>query len=212
MKKGILSIIIGLLLITAALSLTGYNFWNNHRAGVEAEKVLNILAPEIASDPIPKEGRKTKEGRQMSEGDIEYPDYVLNPNMDMPVKFIDGGYYIGKLNLPAINIELPVCENWDYSNLNIAPCRYAGSVYLDNIVICAHNFDNHFGQIKNLSYGDAVIFTDMDGNVFEYEVMEVDILQPDAVEEMKTGDWDLTLFTCTVGGSSRVTVRCEKIV
>ena len=31
---------------------------------------------------------------------------------------------------------------------------------------------------------------------------------PTSVQEMTDGDWDLTLFTCTVGGKSRVTVRC----
>jgi sortase A len=36
----------------------------------------------------------------------------------------------------------------------------------------------------------------------------MEILSPFAVEEMTSGDWDMTLFTCTVGGQSRVTVRC----
>ena len=29
------------------------------------------------------------------------------------------------------------------------------------------------------------------------------------VEEMEAGEWDFTMFTCTIGGSNRVTVRCE---
>ena len=29
-----------------------------------------------------------------------------------------------------------------------------------------------------------------------------------AIEEMVTGDWDLTLFTCTLSGQTRFTVRC----
>ena len=28
-------------------------------------------------------------------------------------------------------------------------------------------------------------------------------------EEMEAGEWDFTMFTCTIGGSNRVTVRCE---
>ena len=31
-----------------------------------------------------------------------------------------------------------------------------------------------------------------------------------AVEEMTAGEYDLTLFTCTYGGQSRVTVRCDR--
>ena len=36
----------------------------------------------------------------------------------------------------------------------------------------------------------------------------METLMPTAVEEMESGDWDLTLFTCTVGGRTRVAVRC----
>ena len=48
----------------------------------------------------------------------------------------------------------------------------------------------------------------MDGAVWQYEVEEVDILAPSDVEGMTAGEYELTLFTCTYGGQSRVTVRC----
>ena len=38
--------------------------------------------------------------------------------------------------------------------------------------------------------------------------VELETLSPFAIEEMTGGNWDLTLFTCTVGGQYRVTVRC----
>ena len=43
-----------------------------------------------------------------------------------------------------------------------------------------------------------------------YEVSLVEQLERTAIEEMESGDWDLTLFTCTVGGAARVTVRCQR--
>ncbi len=43
------------------------------------------------------------------------------------------------------------------------------------------------------------------------EVAEVETLAPTAVEEMKSKDWDLTLFSCTIDGGARVTVRCRQI-
>lgn len=69
----------------------------------------------------------------------------------------------------------------------------------------------HFGNIYTLNIGDELYFTDMDSVISSYQVAEVDILQPTDVEEMTSGDYDLTLFTCTYGGKSRVTVRCEQI-
>lgn len=78
------------------------------------------------------------------------------------------------------------------------------------MVIAAHNYESHFGQLKNLSQGEQITFTDIDGNCFCYQVLDVEILSPYDVQEMTEGAWDLTLFTCTIGGQSRVTVRCER--
>ena len=74
----------------------------------------------------------------------------------------------------------------------------------------AHNYDKHFVNIDQLELGDAVLFTDMDGVTTGYEVVAVDILAPSAVEEMTSGAFDLTLFTCTYGGQNRVTVYCDR--
>jgi sortase A len=51
----------------------------------------------------------------------------------------------------------------------------------------------------------------MAGTTYTYSVAEIDTLMPTAVEEMTDGDYDLTLFTCTYGGKSRVTVRCIEV-
>lgn len=80
-----------------------------------------------------------------------------------------------------------------------------------NMVIAGHNYSSHFGNLKNLSQGDTVIFTDVDGNRFHYRVIELETLVPDAVDDLTSGGWDLTLFTCTIGGRSRVTVRCSDV-
>ena len=51
----------------------------------------------------------------------------------------------------------------------------------------------------------------MEDNDFEYEVVSLEILNPEDVEPMEEGDWDLTLFTCTIGGQTRVTIRLERV-
>ena len=126
-----------------------------------------------------------------------------------PEGLIDGYSYIGYLSIPALGLELPVMSDWSYSRMELSPCRYSGSTKTNDLVIAAHNYIRHFGPIKNLSIGDQVYFTDMEGAVFSYQVEELDTLSPTAVEEMTAGEYDLTLFTCTYGGQSRVTVRCD---
>lgn len=200
-KKGSFLMIGGLLLIVAALFLTGYNLYDNYRAsrlaGAAVEQLDIVPVAEVNEAPD-------------IDTEIVVPDYVLNPDMEMPVKEIDGWSYIGILEVPSCELELPVISEWSYPALKAAPCRYSGSAYQDNMVIAAHNYRSHFSKVKRLSVGAEVIFTDIDGNVFEYEVAELETLEPTAIKEMTSGDWELTLFTCTSGGQYRVAVRCRR--
>lgn len=190
----------GLLLIAAALLLTGYNLWDDWRAGNAAQDILDQIRElqQIQSDNLDQEGGTP-------------PDYILNPDMEMPVTEIDGNLYIGTLEIPALGLSLPIMSDWSYPNLRIAPCRYEGTAYKGNFVVAAHNYQTHFGTLGRLSSGDQIIFTDVDGNTFYYETVEIQILKPTAIEEMTANGWDLSLFTCTLGGQTRLTVRCEKL-
>ena len=195
----------GLLLIAAALLLTGFNLWDERRATDSAGKVLQEL------DSICPEDTQTETPEPTDPREVEIPDYILDPSREMPAVEIDGSVYIGVLTLPSLELELPVMETWSYPNLRIAPCRYSGSAYQDDMIIAAHNYRTHFGHLKELGTGDEVRFTDMEGNVFRYTVAELETLGKYDVDDMKSGDWDLTLFTCTYGGQSRVTVRCQRM-
>lgn len=193
--------VLGLLLIAAAFLLAGYNLWDDWRAGAAAEQALEQM-PEPAE--MPEQSSADPEEQKI-------PDYILDPNREMPTVMIDGNAYIGTLDIPSLNLSLPVMSDWSYPKLRISPCRYAGTAYQSGFVIAGHNYSRHFGPLSSLSAGDRVIFTDEDGNVFYYQVAETQVLKPTAIEEMVSDDWDLSLFTCTLGGRTRLTVRCEKI-
>ena len=186
-KIGTLCMILGAVLVLAALSLFLWNRWEDGRAGASVDEIL----PQIEA--------------AVEEGKTD-PDSTSD---DMTERMIDGYSYIGVLTIPSLGLELPVMSDWSYPQLRIAPCRYSGSVATGDLVIAAHNYSRHFGPIKNLTAGDKVYFADLNGAVTAYEVVEVDILNPTAIEEMTDSGFDLTLFTCTYGGKSRVTVRCN---
>ena len=188
----------GLLLIAAALYITWGNMWEQRSAGVASEFALDDVKAAI------------DEAKDKRDKDDE-PPYIQNPEMEMPVVTIDGMDYIGVVSIDAINLELPILSEWSYPNLKKSPCRYSGSAYLDNFILLGHNYTTHFGKLRRLNPGDRIKFTDAGGNVFWYEVVDQEILEPTMVEDMQTGDWDLTLFTCTLGGRTRVTVRCDKV-
>lgn len=196
--------ITGLLLFAAALALSVYNLWDGYRAEQSREKLLEEYRD--------KNQNISGEGEQAEESDGQIPDYQLNPEMEMPeitLEDLDGAACIGVLEIPKIDLKLPVLSEWSYPLLKKSPCRYSGSAYLDNLVIAAHNYRTHFGKLKELETGDEVIFTDAAGNRFEYKVAVVEALTPQSVEDMTSGEWALSLFTCTLDGKNRVTVRCD---
>ena len=195
----------GLILVTAAVLLLVYNLWDGHRARESEEAILAEYL---------QENKKASESPDASnkEDEQNIPDYILNPDMDMPeytLKSLGDVACIGILEIPALNLELPVISSWSYSSLRLAPCRYSGSAYKGNLVIAAHNYQSHFGGLRTLPEGSEVFFTDAVGNRFSYYVAVTEALTPWSVDDMTSGEWPLTLFTCTLDSQNRVTVRCE---
>lgn len=190
--RGTVWINAGLLLIAAALFLSVYNEWESHEARDSARQVIAQLC-----DELPTEAGE--------------PTTLPDVRREMPVKTINGRDYIGVLSIPSLELELPVISQWDYPALKVAPCRYSGSLYQDNLIICAHNYASHFGKLKELQPGDIVLFTDMDEHVVTFQMVERETLNPMDAEGMEAGDWDLTLFTCTIDGQTRVTIRFERV-
>ena len=212
MKRNILGtalIAVGVALLLGAAGLVGYNLCEEQTAGEISHSALQELTVQLPTEPaiaptVPDE-------TQPAAPQLEIPDYLLNPNMDLPVRESQGREYVGIVTIPALEVELPVLKEWSTKGAKIAPCRYKGTPYLDNLVICAHNYKAHFGRLNTLKTGAKIYFTDMDGNTFCYEAVAFEILQPNQVEELCVSDWDLTLFTCTIGGQTRFVVRCEKV-
>ena len=202
-KLGNVFITLGLLLFAAALALTIYNLWGERQAGSTSQDMLAQIEEQIAEN-------ESELAAFNADSSDKIPDYVRNPEMEMPTEIINEIPCIGTLEIPALGLSLPIISEWSYPKLQCAPCRYTGSAYQNNMIIAAHNYSTHFGGLSSLHQGNEVIFTDADGNVFNYEVVETEVLEPTAIEEMEAGEWDLTLFTCTLGGQSRVTVRCER--
>ena len=196
--------LIGVLFIFAAAALYGFNRLEDGIAGRQAGAALTEFHEQVsaaeAADIYHPIGLAAEQ---------YVPDYILNPGMEMPTTQINGKLYVGSLYFPTLKLELPVISEWSYPDLKIAPCIYTGSIYRSDAVIAAHNYTSHFGRLTELSPGDLVRFTDVDGNEFNYEVAVQEVLDPRAREEMIASGFDLSLFTCTRGGAARFTLRCR---
>lgn len=198
----------GLLLLAAALFLWAYNGQESRRAGDSAQQVITELTQSLTQQPPAEAGADPDREEAPA---VKLPEYLLDAQREMPEKTVNGRAYIGVLSIPSLNLELPVLSQWSYPNLKDAPCRYSGSLYQNDLIICAHNYASHFGRLKTLQPGDTLLFTDMDDQVVSFQMVEQETLEPNDQEAMTTGDWDLTLFTCTPGGQTRVTLRFQRV-
>ena len=186
----------GLIMIILSLLLICYNLQMAYVAGKSSSEVSVKLDKLIGA---------------RNEASVEaIPDYILNPDMSMPVISVDGWNYIGFLDIPDLNLNLPVIEQYSPQAIKMAPACYDGTAYKENFVICAHNYRSHFGLIGQLDENSIVTFTDADGNVFTYKVSDKETLSPKQKAELFSDQWDFTLVSCTASGQYRIAVRCTK--
>lgn len=205
---GVLFMLLGTGLVVGAMFL----LLKNRQEDLEALTFSRDVLPEIRQQiqvSAQTEPVETSAAKELS--DYIPAEYLAPEDLVMTEKTINGYAYIGYLSIPDLNLELPVMSGWDSRRLQIAPCRYTGTLRGRDLVIMAHNYNSHFGRLSQLATGSRLQFTDMDGKNWSYEVVAMDILSAESVEEMTAGEYDLTLFTCAANRSHRVTVRCNLI-
>ena len=200
-KAGIVFIALGAVLILSALLLLLYNRHEAALAGKEAEILLSDVEAAIG-------GQTSPDGPTDATEETE-TEPTLSP--ELPVLHMNGYDYVGYVEIPVLELKLPVMATWDYDLLQVAPCRQFGSSRTDDLVIAAHNYVTHFGYLKKLVPGDTVTFTDMDGIVNTYAVEKSETLDPTSVDAVKNSGCDLVLYTCTTGGKTRVCVFCNRV-
>ena len=174
--------------------------------------------PEITETPMPTESPEPTEtpeptpSPEPTSTPTPVPTgklYERVPGIEMPGEKVNGHEYIGTLSIPSLGLKVPVQRNWSYENLSVSPCRYSGSAYADNLAIIAHTY--HFGKLSSLALDATVTFTDMENNVFRYVVREKNTISPNDANEIAHSGYDLTLVTCTLSGTKRVAVYCERV-
>lgn len=204
----------GAVLVLAALLLLAYN---NREAG-EAEAGAQVMLEEIRQQ-LPAATARPTESAEPSPvlKSTEEPEHAQEPipavseAPDAPEVQKDCEY-IGILSIPELEVELPVMAEWDYALLKLAPCRHMGAARTDDLVIAAHNYQSHFGELHDLKAGAEVRFTEMDGTVNDYILAkEPEKVAADAVETVLGSEHALVLYTCTPGGKARVAAFFDRM-
>ena len=125
----------------------------------------------------------------------------------MSVLSVEGTNFVGILEMPAYSSALPVCADW--GEVSQYPCSLSGSVYDRTIQIGATTQKGQYDFYREISVGDAVYFTDMEGNCFSYQIANIRYEHHADQTVLQQVNADLTLFIKNIYALEYIIVYCN---
>ncbi len=117
--------------------------------------------------------------------------------------------FIGIIEAPAYGTALPVCAEWDSSQVSKYPCRYTGSIYSDMLIIGGSDNEGQLDFIDEISNYDEVTFTDVSGMRYTYTVTDIRKTKDVTTENLTSKDADLVLFARNTYSLDYTVIRCK---
>lgn len=189
-KRQLLSkalVIAGICLLACALVGTVAWQWNMQtwakRAQETADTLISLLPQ--ARDAVPEARRDNT----------------------MSTLCVNGTDFVGVIEMPAYSLTLPVGNDWGKTEQN--PCRFDGSIYDGTMQIGASNQKGQFDFYREISLGDILTYTDMEGNRYTYAVRYIDSARHADRQTLAEKGAPLTIFIKNVYGFEYLIVGLE---
>lgn len=182
-----ISILAGVCLLVGAVVLLALWRWNISSSEKRAQyyvDTLRALIPE-PQNAVPEERRDNT----------------------MSVLSVDEVDFVGLIELPRYASALPVCADWGKTSQY--PCRFSGSIYDGTMQIGATTQKGQYDFYRELSVGDTLIYTDVEGNQYTYVITSLRYekhVDQAALQQKKT---PLTLFIKNVYSFEYLIVFCD---
>lgn len=184
-----LFVLVGIcLLVVAALVLIFWQ-WGIHKAQQNATQYVQTIRTLI---PKPQ-GAALEERRDNT----------------MSVLSIKGKNFVGILEMPQFGSALPVCADW--GEVSQYPCRLSGSVYDRTMQIGITSQKGQYDFYREVSVGDAVFFTDMEGNRFSYKVTDIRYEKHADQASLQGEDAALTVFIKNIYSFEYIILFCNTV-
>lgn len=232
---------IGTILMIAGIGVIAYPFYSQWNSGREKDKLLDAIYTQIEINKKQgnSETKNLEKNQEIKEESLELVDIEeeysqleleMNQTQDNHSKVTESekektiqevlSYQtlVGIIECEKINIKFPIVEGTERINIAVSVGHMKGTAGLGedgNCVLAAHRggiYGTFFKHIDQIEPEDIVKVTNMDGEVFEYEMYESFIVEPsemwivENIGEEKT----LTLVSCENDGKQRLIVRCRK--
>lgn len=216
------------------VALLGYSWWQGRSDDSEIDNLLTktqevipssrqvgVIAtqtPENAKKSGASSGKVAGKSNRGTEGaagsgsgaaDTSAPDsaspYLETANLS--------GYEVtGILQIADLNRSWPIIASGDAAETAKIPSIYGGNPASGNLVITDSADNRQFTGIKNLPDGSEVVFTDISGREYRYQLATVETVPNSrlTVISRHRERWDAAIITPNFSGRSQIVTRLVK--
>ena len=124
----------------------------------------------------------------------------------MPALSLDGTDFVGILEMPIYGSALPVCAEW--GQIDQYPCCFCGSIYDGTLKIGGTSQRGQYDFYREISVGDNVFFTDMEGNRYALSVRDLRYVKHADQASLQRDEAVLTLFIKNVYSFEYIIISC----
>lgn len=216
----VICIALSLLLV----ALLGYSWWQGRTGDSEIDGLLTktqevipssrqvgVIAtqtPENAKESGASSGKAAGKG-QGGTADTTAPDsaspYLETANLS--------GYEVtGILQIPDLNRSWPIIASGDAAKTAKIPSIYGGNPASGDLVIADGADNQQFSGLKDLPDGSKVIFTDISGREYRYQIATVETVPSSKLSAISRHRerWDAAIITPNFSGRSQIVTRLVK--
>lgn len=123
------------------------------------------------------------------------------------------GYEVtGILQIPDLNRSWPIIASGDAATTAKIPSIYGGNPASGNLVITDSADNRQFSRLKDLPDGSEVVFTDISGREYRYQIATVETVPSSKLSAISRHRerWDAAIITPNFSGRSQLVTRLVK--
>lgn len=125
---------------------------------------------------------------------------------------------IARLEIPTIQLETYILENYSEEALQVSVVKFWGAEpnEIGNFCVVGHNFQNNnmFKNLYKLKIGDTLFVSDNKNGKVEYQVKDIYTVLPEqtkCLSQKTNGKIETTLITCTKDSKERIIVKASPV-
>ncbi|MDP4097071.1 class D sortase [Paenibacillus sp. P96] len=172
----------------------------------EAQQQNNSQARSLASE-------FQRASRLLEETEAVESEPIVQPEL---LQSVDGKTPIAVIEIPVIDVKLPVLEGATEENMRHAAVHMTGTAELGavgNTAVAAHRARTEgrlFNRLDEVKMGDTISVSTPSGS-FIYTVDRIKVVEPTDLSVLSERGQEaiLTLITCTPGGDQRLIVQAK---